>query len=169
MSDDVCERFHISLTFKLANTATSAALRRESPGSYRNASVMRTNAMKYLPNFFKKGQLTKMFFLFPDPHFKAANHRRRIINTHLVTEYAHLLAPGGWLYTISDVPELGEWMKSKLDAHPLFERVSEEELEKDVAAGLLALSSEEGQKVARNGGATYRNVYRRLPEPRPQQ
>ncbi|GLC33046.1 hypothetical protein PLESTB_000376800 [Pleodorina starrii] len=143
-----------------------AALRREQPGSYRNASVLRTNAMKYLPNYFKKGQLTKMFFLFPDPHFKAANHRRRIINTHLLTEYAHLLAPGGWLYTISDVPELGEWMKAKLEAHPLFERVSEEELEADPAAGLLALSSEEGQKVARNGGATYRNVYRRLAAPR---
>ena len=26
--------------------------------------------MKYLPNFFRKGQLEKMFFLFPDPHFK---------------------------------------------------------------------------------------------------
>ncbi|EFJ44653.1 hypothetical protein VOLCADRAFT_82720 [Volvox carteri f. nagariensis] len=143
-----------------------AALRREHPGSYRNASVLRTNAMKYLPNYFKKGQLTKMFFLFPDPHFKAANHRRRIINSHLLTEYAHLLAPGGWLYTISDVPELGEWMVAKLDAHPLFERVSEEELESDPAAGLLATSSEEGQKVARNGGATFRNVYRRLPTPR---
>ncbi|KXZ57036.1 hypothetical protein GPECTOR_1g97 [Gonium pectorale] len=144
-----------------------AALRREQPGSYRNASVLRTNAMKYLPNYFKKGQLTKMFFLFPDPHFKTANHRRRIINSHLLTEYAHLLAPGGWLYTISDVPELGDWMKAKLDAHPLFERVSEEELEADPAAGLLALSSEEGQKVARNGGATFRNVYRRLEAPRP--
>ncbi|GIL92891.1 hypothetical protein Vretimale_14797 [Volvox reticuliferus] len=144
-----------------------ASLRREHPGSYRNASVLRTNAMKYLPNYFKKGQLTKMFFLFPDPHFKTANHRRRIINTHLLTEYAHLLAPGGWLYTISDVPELGEWMAAKLDSHPLFERVSEEELAADPAAGLLVLSSEEGQKVARNGGETYRNVYRRLAAPRP--
>ena len=26
--------------------------------------------MKYLPNFFRKGQLEKIFFLFPDPHFK---------------------------------------------------------------------------------------------------
>ena len=47
-----------------------------------------------------------------DPHFKAANHRRRIINTTLVTEYAYLLAPGGWLYTITDVEDLGNWMVS---------------------------------------------------------
>jgi tRNA (guanine-N7-)-methyltransferase len=56
--------------------------------------------------------------------------------------------------------------RSKLDGHPLFERVSEEELEQDVAAGLLAQATEEGQKVARNGGSTWRNVYRRLQEPR---
>jgi hypothetical protein len=47
-----------------------------------------------------------------DPHFKASNHRRRIIQPTLLTEYAHIMAPGGWLYTITDVPELGEWMVS---------------------------------------------------------
>jgi tRNA (guanine-N7-)-methyltransferase len=41
-----------------------------------------------------------------------ANHRRRIIQPTLLTEYAHIMAPGGWLYTITDVPELGEWMVS---------------------------------------------------------
>ena len=43
-------------------------------------------------------------------------------------------------------------MQAKLDAHPLFERISDEELEKDVAAGLLTDATEEGQKVARNSG-----------------
>lgn len=57
-----------------------------------------------------------------DPHFKTANHRRRIIQTSLLAEYAYCLALGGMLYTITDVPELGEWMKAKLDVHPLFER-----------------------------------------------
>ena len=46
-----------------------------------------------------------------DPHFKGANHRRRIIQTSLLAEYAYCLAPGGLLYTITDVEELGEWMK----------------------------------------------------------
>jgi tRNA (guanine-N7-)-methyltransferase len=48
----------------------------------------------------------------------------------------------------------------------MFERVSEEELEADPAAGLLVGASEEAQKVARNGGLTFRNVYRRLEAPR---
>ena len=38
------------------------------------------------------------------------------------------------------------------DAHPLFERLSDEELESDPAACLLASATEEGQKVARNSG-----------------
>lgn len=55
--------------------------------------------------------------------------------------------------------------RDKLEAHPLFERVSEEELEQDVAAQLLLQGTEEGQKVARNGGKTWRHVYRRIPGP----
>lgn len=50
-----------------------------------------------------QGQLEKLFFLFPDPHFKAVNRRRRIIQHALLTEYAHILAIGGIIYTITDV------------------------------------------------------------------
>lgn len=42
-----------------------AALRREHPGKYENISAIRTNSQKYLVNYFAKGQLTKLFFLFP--------------------------------------------------------------------------------------------------------
>ena len=41
------------------------ALRRENPGQYSNISCLRTNAQKYLVHYFRKGQLTKLFFLFP--------------------------------------------------------------------------------------------------------
>ena len=42
---------------------------------YQNCAVLRANAMKYLPNFFRKGQLSRIFFLFPDPHFKKHKHK----------------------------------------------------------------------------------------------
>lgn len=41
---------------------------------------------------------------------------------------------------------------SKLAAHPLFERISEEELAGDPCADLIKLATEEGQKVERNSG-----------------
>jgi tRNA (guanine-N7-)-methyltransferase len=51
----------------------------KSPGGFRNVSVIRANSMKHMPNFFRKGQLTKIFFLFPDPHFKLRKQKARIV------------------------------------------------------------------------------------------
>jgi tRNA (guanine-N7-)-methyltransferase len=150
--DKVCEFVHQRIL----------ALRKMHPGQYLNAAAIKTNAMRTLPNYFNKGQLEKLFFLFPDPHFKEKNHRRRIIQTTLLDEYAFLLKPGGVLYTITDVEELGGWIKNKLEGHPMFERLTEEEMEEDAAAVLLREATEEGQKVKRNGGKTWRNVYRRV-------
>ncbi|XP_071725030.1 tRNA (guanine-N(7)-)-methyltransferase [Rutidosis leptorrhynchoides] len=131
-------------------------------GDYQNISVVRTNSMKYIPNYFEKGQLTKMFFLFPDPRFKEKNHRRRVISPHLLDEYAYVLGVGGIIYTITDVEELGEWMKNCLEDHPMFEALTKEELQVDPAVKLLTSATEEGQKVARNGGQTFQAVYRRI-------
>jgi len=140
------------------------AMRLLNPGSYGNVACLRSNAMKYLPCYFEKGQLTKMFFLFPDPHFKKAKHKWRIINETLLAEYAYVLAEGGLVYTITDVKDLHEWMVMHLDQHPLFERLTEEELEKDVVVPKLYESSEEGKKVTRNKGDKFLAVFRRIPD-----
>mmetsp|Transcript_10174 Transcript_10174/g.21203 ORF Transcript_10174/g.21203 Transcript_10174/m.21203 type:complete len:273 (-) Transcript_10174:2-820(-) len=142
------------------------ALRKTTPGQYDNCTCVRTNSMRYMPNYFEKGQLTKLFFLFPDPHFKVANHRRRIVTRSLLAEYAYILAEGGVLYTVTDVPELGQWMSNAMEAHPLFVRITEEELKaSDPVYPLLTQSSEEGKKVQRNEGLTCINVFRRIKAP----
>lgn len=38
------------------------ALRSQHPDQFQNIAVLRTNAMKYLPNFFHKGQVILNFF-----------------------------------------------------------------------------------------------------------
>lgn len=40
------------------------ALRIQHPHQYQNIAVLRTNAMKYLPNFFYKGQVITKIFIF---------------------------------------------------------------------------------------------------------
>lgn len=137
------------------------SLREQYPGDYQNVALIRTNAMKFITNYFEKGQLEKIFFLFPDPHFKKKKHRRRIITPTLLSEYAYLLQGGGLVYTITDVKDLADWMHTHLENHPLFERVADEDLKDDVAANLLFSASEEARKVKRNNGDMYRNVYRR--------
>ncbi len=47
----------------------------------------------------------------------------------MLAEYAYVLKENvGLIYTITDVLDLHEWMVSHLQAHPLFQRLSQEEL-----------------------------------------
>lgn len=113
---------------------------------YNNCAVMRTNSMKYLPNYFPPGSIRKLFFCFPDPHFKRKNFPRRIVARSLLDEYAHVLmsspsssssshvqsevndnteldGAAGRLYCITDVLELHLWHVAACDEHPLFRRL----------------------------------------------
>ncbi|XP_019620612.1 PREDICTED: tRNA (guanine-N(7)-)-methyltransferase-like isoform X1 [Branchiostoma belcheri] len=141
------------------------ALREKHPGKYQNVACIRTNAMKYLPNFFRKGQLKKMFFLFPDPHFKKTKHKWRIISTTLLAEYAYVLAEGAIVYTITDVEEVHEWMKQHFVQHPLFHQMTPEEYKEDPVVEKLYESTEEGQKVTRNKGDKFLAIFRRIKDP----
>lgn len=140
-----------------------AKLQHESSSTYQNIGVVNTNVMKYISTFFGKAQLEKMFFCFPDPHFKKSNHRRRIISQALLSEYAYFLKEGAKLYTITDVLDLSQWMTGHLTEHPLFERVSEEELSNDVAIAALH-QTDEANKVVREGRQKYIAVFRRIPD-----
>lgn len=121
--------------------------------------------MKFMPNFFRKGQLSKVFICFPDPHFKARKHKARIVSTTLNSEYAYVMRPGGILYTITDVEALHEWMVEHLQAHPSFERVSEEEEKSDECVAVMLKETEEGKKVERNKGPKFVALFRRLEDP----
>ena len=124
---------------------------------------MRTNSMKFLPHYFPRGSLNKLFFCFPDPHFKRKNHGRRIVSERLLAEYAHLLKPNGRLYCITDVEELHHWHVEKCDAHPLFRRLPDDEVAKeDPCVEAMKTETEEGKKVERNKGSKYFAVYERL-------
>lgn len=58
----------------------------------------------------------------------------------------------GCLWRVTTCHKIALAMQAKLEEHPLFERISDEDLEQDAAAGLLTDATEEGQKVARNSG-----------------
>jgi tRNA (guanine-N7-)-methyltransferase len=140
-------------------------LQNEEKNLYQNIACLRANTMKFLPNFFKKGQLSKIFICFPDPHFKSRKHKQRIVSTTLNSEYAYVMRPGGIVYTITDVKDLHEWMVSHFEAHPAFKRVSEQEQEADPLVGIMRTETEEGKKVERNNGVKYVALFKRLEDP----
>jgi len=130
--------------------------------NYQNISVVRTNIMKYCVNYFDKAQLSKMFILFADPHFKRSNYRRRVINHSYLSIYAYVLKVGGMLYTVTDVKDLYDWNVKHCDEHPLFQRVRNEELQNDICIDIMCNQTAEGQKVTRLNGQKYVAVYRRI-------
>ncbi|KAI0926386.1 tRNA (guanine-N(7)-)-methyltransferase (tRNA(m7G46)-methyltransferase) [Taiwanofungus camphoratus] len=149
--------------------ATSAPAAPSTPGPYQNVSIVRANSMKFMPNYFPKHSLSALFFLFPDPHFKSRKHKARIISPTLLAEYAYVLRPGGVVYTITDVHDLHEWMKTHLEAFPLFEYASEEDLRAEGKGQILDAvytSTEEGKKVERNKGDKWLACFRRIEVPR---
>ena len=139
------------------------------PGGYQNVSIVRANAMKFLPNYFSRHSLSALFFLFPDPHFKLRKHKARIISPTLLAEYAYVLRPGGIVYTITDVKDLAEWMKAHLSAFPLFESADTDTLRAEGKGPILDAvwnSTEEGKKVERNKGEKWLACFRRIELPR---
>ena len=141
------------------------SLRRQHSGQYDNVACLRYNAMLHLPNLLPKASLEKIFFCFPDPHFKAKNHRRRIVSEPLLAEYAYVLKEGGLLYAITDVEELHKWHVARLDAHNCFEKVDLRD--DDPYVNAITRETEEGKKVSRQGGhmqdgSKYAAVYKRV-------
>lgn len=69
------------------------------------------------------------------------------------------------MYTITDVQDLHEWMARFLDESVLFERLGDEEVNKDELAQCMRVETEEGKKVERNGGEKFLACWRRIKNP----
>ena len=126
----------------------------------KNVWIVQCNCMKYIDNYFTKGQLLKIFITFPDPHFKNSVKRRRIVNPHFAAMYVYLLRPGeGMLYTASDVRELFEWNTESLDKQPLLERMPNDYT--DDYLNIVMFKTEEAKKVDREHREKWGAVYKR--------
>ncbi|KAI5188574.1 tRNA (guanine-N7-)-methyltransferase [Nematocida sp. AWRm77] len=125
-----------------------------------NVSVVRTNSMKFLPNYLGKDTVEKMFILFPDPHFKKKKHKARIVSPAMLDIYQYVLAARGLLYLSTDVEELFEYMVETVEKHPLFERVSREEEEGDPLWDAIIRTTEESKKADMKQSNKYRAIFR---------
>src|SRR6185369_16199698 len=59
-----------------------------------------------LPRLLPAGRVRRFFLNFPDPFFKRAQHKRRVMSPSLVLELHRLLAPGGEVHVNTDIFEL---------------------------------------------------------------
>ena len=56
-----------------------------------------------LPRLLPAGRVSRFFLNFPDPWWKARQHKRRVMSPELAAEVFDLLAEGGEIYVASDV------------------------------------------------------------------
>ena len=59
-----------------------------------------------LPRLFAPARVRRFFLNFPDPFFKAQQHKRRAVNRALFAELVGLLEPGGEVYVNTDIFDL---------------------------------------------------------------
>lgn len=100
--------------------------------SWRIRKANDKKAKRGLPNlFFYKAALAEFLevlparirfertvFLFPDPWPKARHHRRRMVQTDLLDEFARRTDPGGALCFRTDDRPYFDWTIEHLQAHP---------------------------------------------------
>ncbi|MCS6912157.1 MAG: tRNA (guanosine(46)-N7)-methyltransferase TrmB [Myxococcales bacterium] len=71
-----------------------------------NVAAVHANINQDLPALFRPGQVDRFFLNFPDPWFKRAQHKRRVLDLALAEQLRELLRPGGELLFQSDVFEV---------------------------------------------------------------
>jgi len=124
-----------------------------------NVACQWANTMRTLMRYIRPHTIEKMFILFPDPHFKKRKIKWRIISQQLMDEYAYIMKPQGRIYLVTDVRQYFEYAVPILQAHPLFDKI--EDFESDPCVELAKNSTEESQKVTRNGGQKFCAVFQR--------
>jgi tRNA (guanine-N7-)-methyltransferase len=80
-----------------------------------------------LPRIFPAGRVSRFFLNFPDPWFKARQHKRRVMSPELVTDISRLLAADGEVYVATDVFDIALDAMATLegDRDPLFMNMRE--------------------------------------------
>lgn len=123
-----------------------------------NCSVIKTNALLFLPNFFERHSLDKIFVLFPDPHFKKRKQKGRVICKQMMQVFKYILKQDGKVYISTDVTELFTDMCRVFDLSGLFER--DENAETEMLFDMCYKDTDEAHRAGVKSGHTYGRVYK---------
>lgn len=127
--------------------------------NYKNVGVIKTNALLFLPNFFEKGTLKKIFVLFPDPHFKKRKQKGRVICPQMMNILEYILEDTGRLYISTDVKELyADMIQTVLDCD-FFELMSESESIKDDLFEMTYKNTDEALRAGVKSGHTFGAIF----------
>jgi tRNA (guanine-N7-)-methyltransferase len=83
-----------------------------------NVECVFANMSVDLPRLFGPGRINRFHLNFPDPYFKSAQHKRRVIAPGLFLELHRALEEGGEVHVATDIFDLGLEAMAALEGHP---------------------------------------------------
>ncbi|KAI5168427.1 tRNA (guanine-N7-)-methyltransferase [Pancytospora epiphaga] len=122
----------------------------------KNCSVIKTNALLFLPNYFHKKSLSKIFILFPDPHFKKRKQKGRIVTRQMMETFRYLLKDDGQVYISTDVKDLFEDMCTVFDESNKFIEYSPVD---DPLYEMCYRDTDEAYRAGVKSGHTFGKIY----------
>lgn len=86
--------------------------------SLENLRILHHDAVEFLESCVRPGSVSGFHVFFPDPWPKKRHHKRRLIQRPLTDLLASRLAPGGYIYFVTDWEEYALWARDVLDSTP---------------------------------------------------
>lgn len=86
-----------------------------------NVRIVRRDAVDVLNQGIRSGELDGMHIFFPDPWPKKRHHKRRLIQAGFLDLAASRIAPGGYLYIVTDWENYAEHIAHALEQCDMFE------------------------------------------------
>jgi tRNA (guanine-N7-)-methyltransferase len=84
--------------------------------SLTNIRIIEHDAVEVLEQMTAPGSIAAFHIFFPDPWPKKRHHKRRLITRPFTELLADRLAPGAYLYMVTDGADYGDWALAELSA-----------------------------------------------------
>ena len=101
-----------------------------------NLQALRCDVTQDLPVLFAQDSVAGFTIHHPDPWWKKRHRKRRLIQPALVEQFASLLAPRGWVYIQTDVPDLAAEIRQIFESNPDFAETDAEQIRSEKLGGL---------------------------------
>jgi tRNA (guanine-N7-)-methyltransferase len=115
-----------------------------------------------LPRLFPEGRVRRFFLNFPDPWFKAKQHKRRVVSPELVLELHRALEPSGEVHVNTDIFDLALDAMAELEEERPRRFVSLAEPWSFLRASRFEARSRRERECEAKGIRIWRLAYRRI-------
>ncbi|MDM5147443.1 tRNA (guanosine(46)-N7)-methyltransferase TrmB [Candidatus Persebacteraceae bacterium Df01] len=120
--------------FEVYTPGVGALLNKLDSAQITNARVVCADAALWLPQMIADDTLAGVYVFFPDPWPKKRHHKRRLLNPAFVALLAQKIMRGGFFHMATDWQSYADATNDYFLANACFERMSEAEAAKRLAA-----------------------------------